>query len=226
LLDVLRKEIAVLRNKVKFLDLVISGDVQLHTNDGDADLDNTLAQHGLERCLQSMDYKYLTSMPLHSLTKKRRGTLQAELANKQAWHDELEATPAFKLWIKDLDAFESEYHAVYGANDRESAPLTTDLLRMGAGADRVKQGRATAKATSAVGGKAKGAAAKGAAAKGAAAKGVAAKGAAAKGAAAKGAAAKGAAAKGAMSSKTTVTVAKKRGTASALGASSMKKTKV
>ena len=120
----LRAEIRVLDNRVRFLDAVIAGDILLQRAEGDAELEAELRAKGFEEIEHHGGFKYLTGMPLHSLTRARKAALEGELAGKHARLAELEATSAAALWASDLDAFEAEYRAVYGANDR-AAPAAS-----------------------------------------------------------------------------------------------------
>ena len=106
-LQALRASAHLLEQKVAFLELVVSQRLQLHARDSGADLDRELEEtHGLERGADGT-YKHLLSMPMSSMTRDRKTSLEAELAAARASTEELERTEAALLWRRDLDALEA-----------------------------------------------------------------------------------------------------------------------
>lgn len=107
MLQALRATAHLLEQKVAFLELVVSQRLQLHARDSGADLDRELEEtHGLERGADGT-YKHLLSMPMSSMTRDRKTSLEAELAAARASTEELERTDAALLWRRDLDALEA-----------------------------------------------------------------------------------------------------------------------
>ena len=54
-------------------------------------------------------FKYLLSMPMSSLTAKRKAAIDASLAAKRAEIAKVESKSSTDLWLSDIDAFEVEY---------------------------------------------------------------------------------------------------------------------
>lgn len=99
----LRHDALVLGQKVKFLGMVVSGELELHRRDSGSELDSDMETRGLERIDGS--YRYLTGMAMSSMTRDRLQSLDAELASKRALIATLEATTPRALWSADLDDF-------------------------------------------------------------------------------------------------------------------------
>ena len=92
----------VLEQKVVFLGLVTSGDLQLHQRDSGGELDAELESRGIARIDGS--YKYLLGMAMASMTRDRKAALEAELIAKRAAIAALEACSTRQLWKGDIDA--------------------------------------------------------------------------------------------------------------------------
>lgn len=142
-LATLLKEEVVLANKVRFLDMVIQGDIVLQRAEGDDDLsfelhekgfspdpynndndDNTPDNDASTNANNNKRYRYLTSMPLSSLTRSKKTGLEAELERKRATIQELRNTTERELWTRDLDAFMAAYVDIYG-DDVNPPPSST-----------------------------------------------------------------------------------------------------
>ena len=95
----------LMNEKVRFLDMVIDGSLCLHKM--------TTSSHDEELAKMKLatfngDYKYLTSMPMSSLTVDRKVALEEELKKTQLAIEELEGTTPIALWAEDLNALESK----------------------------------------------------------------------------------------------------------------------
>lgn len=62
--------------------------------------------------LAAPSFKYLLSMPMSSLTPRRKRVLDGQLRDKEAQIEALERTTADAMWGKDLDLFERELAAM------------------------------------------------------------------------------------------------------------------
>jgi DNA gyrase/topoisomerase IV subunit B len=170
-LDALERDETVLANRVRFLALVTTGELQVQRADGDEELAADLAARGFDRdpnrvaeVAKADDdaavddgpvvggggsggeraYRYLTGMPLSSLTRARKDQLERELAAKREAIDALKRTTPEQMWELDMDAFVAAYVRVYSENDREqegvAGPSTTQ------GVEAPKKGKTAAKA--------------------------------------------------------------------------------
>jgi DNA topoisomerase-2 len=100
-LAALDRDLVVLENKVRFLDLILAGEVQLQSRSTE-ELDADLA--GREVALVDGSFRYLTSMAIASMTTDRRLALAAELESKRGLREELSALSIQDMWRRDLDA--------------------------------------------------------------------------------------------------------------------------
>ena len=167
LVERLKDEADVLRNRVRFVELVVDGTLKLQRSEdegeeddddedeGDDDVDSDkrleadMERLGLERmslssqaqgqehgqAMTKLDdsagagddsnaqdgdahdkkkknpksFKYLLSMPMASMTRKRKAALDAQLAAKLAELARAEASRPTDLWLSDLDALEKAF---------------------------------------------------------------------------------------------------------------------
>jgi DNA topoisomerase-2 len=58
-------------------------------------------------------FAYLLSMPMSSMTPRRKRALEASLGVKEAQLARVEATTPDAMWLADLDAFEREYASLF-----------------------------------------------------------------------------------------------------------------
>ena len=114
LLSDLASEIGSLAAREAFTDLVLSGTVALGTA-STADLIAALREAGVaERPSDRTPYASLLSLPVSSLTKDARDRLSARRAQREAEADALAATRVERLWLNDLDVFESAWRQSQG----------------------------------------------------------------------------------------------------------------
>lgn len=99
------QQASILSQKVNFLSLVISGQLVLHTLHSDGD---DLAAELNKFSIAKMDgsWRYLTSMPLSSLSVDKKKRLEEELVKVQATLKETMEMDASALWLQDLNALE------------------------------------------------------------------------------------------------------------------------
>lgn len=127
----LERELDVLRNRAAFISAVVGGELALQTAEGDAELDAALEARGLARLVVGASeggapsYRYLTQMPLASLTRARHAELTQAVAKAEGELAALRATAPEALWERDLAAFEAAYREAYGADDRAAAGAGT-----------------------------------------------------------------------------------------------------
>lgn len=107
-----RAEVDLAKARVRFIELVASGDLQLHGRQK-ADVEIELADvHGVARLEGSHDH--LLRMAMGSLTAERKAILVGQMEVLQGKLSCLEATTARDIWIGDLNAFESAYRQHQG----------------------------------------------------------------------------------------------------------------
>jgi DNA topoisomerase-2 len=102
LIKQLQDECNILEDKVKFINGVLSQDVDLR-NKPEAQVDTELEEFGLRRLKgEPPSFDYLTSMPMRSLTKERVEELQKKYADKQQELAVLENKTPSMLWTDEL----------------------------------------------------------------------------------------------------------------------------
>ena len=97
-IETLSHQALVLNEKVRFLDMVIDGTIHLHT---------MTSESGLERFALTMfdgSYRYLTSMPMSSMSTDKKFSLEQDLVKTRSAIDRLQGTDAKSMWMSDLDA--------------------------------------------------------------------------------------------------------------------------
>jgi DNA topoisomerase-2 len=108
-LEAMDHEIIVLENKVRFLDLILSDEMQLHRKTTE-EVDAELAERDLARVDGS--YRYLTSMAIASMTTDKRQALAADLASRKAQRRELVQTSVEELWRRDLSDLDAAIRTI------------------------------------------------------------------------------------------------------------------
>ena len=106
MLAAMARDEVLLVQKVAFLDLVISGKLELHKKDSGEELTAELELQGLLPVDGS--FKFLLGMAMSSMTRDRKAALEQELSERRAEIAALEATNAPRMWGVDLDAV--DYH--------------------------------------------------------------------------------------------------------------------
>ena len=62
-------------------------------------------------------FDYLFHIPIRDFTKDKFDSLQQSIEKLKGDISVLETTEPSKLWLKDLERFEKEYHKVYKQHD-------------------------------------------------------------------------------------------------------------
>jgi DNA topoisomerase-2 len=139
MLVTLRHEANVMKNKERFVQMVIDGELVLsgkkrsmlveemtalkfdeHTSDTAAPTTSKQPETAA-----AADYKYLLGQPLSALTEERVAQLKARAAKKTAEMRALEALTPANLWLNDLEVLEAEIVSEYEDEDGVAQPTTT-----------------------------------------------------------------------------------------------------
>lgn len=99
LVEVLRRELSFLENKIRFIREYISGDLVMNRRGRDEVLE-TLAERKYKRFDES--YDYLTHMPMISLTREKIDSLEASFKAKKSELASLLSKSNIDLWREDL----------------------------------------------------------------------------------------------------------------------------
>ena len=92
-------DIKVLTNRVRFITMVASGDLEV-SNRKKADIEKSLRDEGFDKVRKS--YDYLLSMPIYSLTMEKSSELSKSLSSKLSEREALEKTSPIRMYLDDL----------------------------------------------------------------------------------------------------------------------------
>ena len=108
MIHALEKEIMLLSNKAKYIKENLDGTIDLRKKKKD-EVVNMLQSKGYEIIEDDCDYKYLTKMPMDSVTEENVERLFKELGDNQVTLDKIKATTINQMWMSELDTLKSAY---------------------------------------------------------------------------------------------------------------------
>ena len=111
LIDVLEKELVVLSNKVRYIQEVLSGSIDLRKKKKD-EIIKLLQDKGYDKIVngeKDEEYKYLVKMPMDAVSEENVDKLMNEHKRKQLELAEIKATTCEQMWLRELVALEQEY---------------------------------------------------------------------------------------------------------------------
>ena len=102
----LEKELVVLSNKAKYIMEILEGTIDLRKKKGD-EVMKMLKDKGYD--IIDNEFKYLTKMPMDSVTEENVDKLNKEHGNKMAELDSVKNTTIHQMWLTELEVFKEEY---------------------------------------------------------------------------------------------------------------------
>ena len=108
MLDILRKQLKVCSNKMKYIQELLDETLDLRKKSKTTIIE-LLASKGYDVIDDDNEYKYLLKMPMDSVSEENVEKLKTEFEDKQNKYSELESTSAEDMWIKELDILNNEY---------------------------------------------------------------------------------------------------------------------
>jgi DNA topoisomerase-2 len=110
LIDVLEKEVAVLSNKAKYIMEVLAGTVDLRKKTKEQ-VSEMLTSKGYDPDSADApgEFKYLTRMPMDSVTKENVQKLLGDKENRENTLAKTKATTTAQMWLQELDVLSKEY---------------------------------------------------------------------------------------------------------------------
>ena len=120
LVDAIQKELVLLSNKAKYLEEVLSGVVDLRRKTR-AEVSELLSSRDYVVVEEDMDFKYLTKMPMDSVTSENVLKLNREFQTKQGELEVLKITSDRQMWIQELSALTSAYSEYKQGRERLQA---------------------------------------------------------------------------------------------------------
>jgi DNA topoisomerase-2 len=108
LIAALEKELVLLTNKSKYITEVLNGTVDLRRKKHE-EVVTMLSEKGYDKLEEHGDYKYLTKMPMDSVTEENVEKLLREQDNKQVELENIKKTTIYEIWMSELETLNSEY---------------------------------------------------------------------------------------------------------------------
>jgi len=114
LIDVLEKELVILSNKVKYIQEVLNGSIDLRKRKKD-DIIKMLQEKGYQMIsigdsnVVDEEYKYLVRMPMDAVSEENVEKLINEHKSKTQELATIKATSCEQMWLRELLALEQEY---------------------------------------------------------------------------------------------------------------------
>jgi len=109
LIDELTKDLLLLSNKSKYIQENLNGTVDLRKKKRD-EVVSMLQSKGYDIMDDDMDYKYLTRMPMDSVTEENVAKLLKEHGDKSLELDEVKSLSIQQMWRIELNNLEQEYN--------------------------------------------------------------------------------------------------------------------
>lgn len=138
-LDIMNVKMSELEEQLKAKNYPEDTDVNPLTSDGGDDTDKT-----------NYNYKYLTRMPIHQLTKEKKQELEKTANDLHMKIERLKVCPITDIWIEELEElraayeeFKKEIEAEYEADAKGGVPPTSGKSRGRAGTSRSAPSKAS-----------------------------------------------------------------------------------
>jgi DNA topoisomerase-2 len=108
MVDALSKELLVLSNKSRYISELLSGTIDFRNKKKDAVI-QMLNEKKYSLMNDDDEFKYLTKLPMDSVTDENVSRLNKEHADKVSELDYVKTTSTREMWLKELDVLEKEY---------------------------------------------------------------------------------------------------------------------
>jgi len=108
MLEILEKELLILRNKTRYIKENIDGTIDLRKKTKE-EIRKLLQSKKYDLLKDDEDYKYLVKMPMDSVSEEKRIELMKEHENKETEFNTLKNTTIVELWRKELKTLREKY---------------------------------------------------------------------------------------------------------------------
>jgi len=109
MISAISKELLLLSNKTKYIQENLEGTIDLRKKKRE-EVSQLLTEKGYDKIdAADMDYKYLTKMPMDSVTEENVAKLQKEHRKKVKELDIIQKTSPEEMWLTELTTLEEEY---------------------------------------------------------------------------------------------------------------------
>jgi len=106
MISALKKELMVLANKAKYIKEILEGTIDLRKKKTE-EITTMLKEKGYD--IIDNDYKYLTKMPMDSVTEENVDKLNRDHENKGSELESVKNTTINQMWLSELESFKEEY---------------------------------------------------------------------------------------------------------------------
>jgi len=135
LIAALEKELVLLTNKAKYIMEVLNGTVDLRRKKHE-EVVTMLTEKGYDKLEEHGDYKYLTKMPMDSVTEENVEKLLREQDHKRAELETIKKTTIYEMWMNELETLKGEYleykenrerlmNGLYGEKSKTTKTMTS-----------------------------------------------------------------------------------------------------
>jgi len=107
-LSALNKELVLLTNKAKFINAILNDILDLRKK-GKQEIIEILTKMEFDLLEEDKDYKYLTKMPMDSLTNENVEKINKEVGDKKGEINKLEALTVIDIWKQELSILSEKY---------------------------------------------------------------------------------------------------------------------
>jgi len=121
LITAITEELVLLSNKVKYIKEVLEGTVDLRRKKKD-EVSAMLHEKGYSVIDEDSDFKYLTKLPMDSVSEENVEKLEKDHQTKMADLDNVKSTTIQQMWLKELTVLETEYLHYKEIRSRGSSP--------------------------------------------------------------------------------------------------------
>ena len=121
LITAITEELVLLSNKVKYIKEVLEGTVDLRRKKKD-EVSAMLLEKGYSVIDEDSDFKYLTKLPMDSVSEENVEKLEKDHQTKMADLDNVKSTTIQQMWLKELTVLETEYLHYKEIRSRGSSP--------------------------------------------------------------------------------------------------------
>jgi DNA topoisomerase-2 len=106
MIQALEKDLMVLSNKAKYIKEILEDTIDLRKKKSEE-----VSKMLKDKCYDLLDgdYKYLTKMPMDSVTEENVEKLNKEHQNKQTELERVKNTTKHQMWLSELEIFKGEY---------------------------------------------------------------------------------------------------------------------
>jgi DNA topoisomerase-2 len=117
LIDEIQRSLILLDNKARYIQENLNGTIDLRKKKRE-EVNKMLTDKGYDMVNEDEDYKYLTRMPMDSVTEENVKKLMDEQEKKNKELIDIQNTTIPEMWLHELILLEEEYISFKGEKDR------------------------------------------------------------------------------------------------------------